>query len=90
MGDEPGVLLSAYSILIVKSEVAPRELEFGWTYVALPADHLFAVVFAGKGLERWFDDTTTETEDQVKRRFLDHQNVSTSVLQAQDPKSRIL
>jgi hypothetical protein len=39
------------------------ELENDSTYVALPADHLIAVVFAGKGLERWFDDATTETED---------------------------
>lgn len=87
MGDEPGVLLSAYSMLTVEIEATLGELENGGTYVALPADHLLAVVFAGKGFERWFDDATTETEDQVKSRFLDHQNVSTSVLRAQDPKS---
>ena len=36
------------------------------TCVALAADHLVAVVLGGKGLERGLDDTTTETEDQVK------------------------
>lgn len=40
------------------------------TGVALSADHLFAVELGGKGLERWLDDTTTETEDQVEGRFL--------------------
>jgi len=36
------------------------------TGVALSADHLFAVVLGGQSLERWLDDTTSETEDQVK------------------------
>jgi hypothetical protein len=36
------------------------------TGVALSADHLLAVVLGGQGLERRFDDTTTETEDQVQ------------------------
>ena len=40
------------------------------THVAFPADHLLAVVLAGQGLERWLDNTTTETEDEVKSRFL--------------------
>lgn len=40
------------------------------TYVALPANHLIAVVLGGKGLQRWLDDATTETEDQVKRGLL--------------------
>jgi len=38
----------------------------GWTHVALSADHLVAVEFGGKGLERGLDDTTTETENQVE------------------------
>jgi hypothetical protein len=43
----------------------------GWeTRVTLSADHLLAVVFGGKSLERGFDDTTSETEDQVEGRFL--------------------
>lgn len=40
------------------------------TGVALSADHLVAVVLGGEGLERWLDDTTTETEDQVEGRLL--------------------
>ena len=38
--------------------------------VALSADHLLAVVLGGEGLERWLNDTTTETEDQVEGRLL--------------------
>lgn len=38
----------------------------GSTYVALAADHLVAVELGGKGLERGLNDTTTETEDEVK------------------------
>ena len=41
-----------------------KVLEF--PYVALPADHLVAVVLGGEGLERRLNDTTTETEDQVE------------------------
>lgn len=40
------------------------------TGVALSADHLLAVVFGCKGLEGGFDDTATQTEDQVKGGFL--------------------
>jgi hypothetical protein len=40
------------------------------TYVALAADHLVAVELGGEGLERWLDDTTTETEHQVESGFL--------------------
>jgi len=40
------------------------------TGVALAADHLVTVVFGGEGLERWLDQTTTETEDQVESGFL--------------------
>jgi len=40
------------------------------TGVALAADHLLAVVFGGEGLERWLNQTTTKTEDQVKSGFL--------------------
>jgi len=43
----------------------------GWeTGVALSADHLVAVELASQGLERGFDDTTTETEDEMEGRFL--------------------
>jgi hypothetical protein len=39
----------------------------GWqTSVAFPANHLFTVVLAGKGLERGFNDTATETQDEVE------------------------
>jgi len=38
----------------------------GRTYVALSADHLVAVELGGEGLERWLDDTTTETENKVE------------------------
>jgi hypothetical protein len=34
--------------------------------VAFPADHLVAVVLAGEGFERGFDDTAAETEDKVQ------------------------
>ena len=40
------------------------------TGVALSADHLLAVVFGGEGLEGGFDDTASETEDQVEGGFL--------------------
>jgi len=40
------------------------------TYIALPADHLVAVVLGGKSLEGWLDDTATETEDEVESRLL--------------------
>lgn len=40
------------------------------TYIALPADHLVAVILAGEGLERGLDDTTTQAEDEVEGRFL--------------------
>ena len=36
------------------------------TYVALAADVLLAVVLGSEGLEGRLNDTTTETEDQVK------------------------
>lgn len=42
----------------------------GKTGVALSADHLVAVVFGGEGLEGGFDDTASETENQVESRFL--------------------
>ena len=42
----------------------------GGSYVALSADHLVAVELGCKGLKRWLDDTTTETENQMKSRFL--------------------
>ena len=40
------------------------------TYVALAADGLVAVVLGGKSLEGRLNDTTTETEHQVKSRLL--------------------
>ena len=36
------------------------------TYVALAADGLLAVVLGGEGLERGLNDTTTQTQDEVK------------------------
>lgn len=42
------------------------------TYVALAADHLVAVELGGESLQRWLDNTTTETEDKVESRFLEH------------------
>jgi hypothetical protein len=36
------------------------------TSIALAADHLFAVVLGSKSLQGRFNDTTTETEDQVQ------------------------
>lgn len=42
----------------------------GFTYVALSANHLLAVVLGGKGLERWLNDTTTETEDEMQSGLL--------------------
>lgn len=39
----------------------------GWqARVALAADHLVAVVLAGEGFERWFDEAAAETEDEVE------------------------
>ena len=39
----------------------------GWeSSVALSADHLLAVVLGGQGLERWLNNTTAKSEDQVK------------------------
>ena len=40
------------------------------TYVALPADHLIAIVLRGERFERWLDDATTEAEHEMERRFL--------------------
>lgn len=42
----------------------------GETSIALAADGLLAVVLGSKSLERGLNDTTTETEDKVKGRFL--------------------
>ena len=38
----------------------------GATYVALSADHLIAVELGCKSLERWLNDTTTETENKME------------------------
>uniref|UniRef100_A0AC34QAK5 Gustatory receptor n=1 Tax=Panagrolaimus sp. JU765 TaxID=591449 RepID=A0AC34QAK5_9BILA len=40
------------------------------TSIASTADLLFTVVLLSKLTKRWFNDTTTKTEDQVKSRFL--------------------
>jgi hypothetical protein len=53
----------------ISSEVRLEDCR-GKTYVALSADHLLAVELRGKGLERWLDDTTTETENKVESRLL--------------------
>jgi len=43
----------------------------GWeTGIALSADHLVTIELGGKSLERWLDNTTTETEDEMESRFL--------------------
>ena len=38
----------------------------GRTYVAFPADHLLAIILAGQGLERGFDNATAEAEHEVE------------------------
>jgi hypothetical protein len=38
--------------------------------IALAANHLILVIFAGKNLERGLNDSTTETEDQMEGRLL--------------------
>jgi hypothetical protein len=40
------------------------------TSITLTTDHLFTVVLGSQSLKRGFNDTTTETEDQVKSGFL--------------------
>jgi len=50
--------------------------------VALSADHFVAVVLGGEGLERWLNDTTTETEDQMEGRLL-YISISKSSLRVQ-------
>lgn len=47
-----------------------RTVEVGESYVALAADHLVAIELGGESLERGLNDTTTETEDEVKSRLL--------------------
>lgn len=42
----------------------------GKASIALSADHLFAVVLGCQSLERGFNDTASETENQVQSRFL--------------------
>lgn len=38
----------------------------GFTYVALAADGLLAVVLGGEGLQGGLNDTTTKAQDKVK------------------------
>jgi len=40
------------------------------TSVTLTADHLITVVLGSKNLKRWFNDTTTKTENKVEGGFL--------------------
>lgn len=40
------------------------------SYIALAADHLFAVVLGSEDLERRLNDTTTKTEDEMQCRLL--------------------
>jgi hypothetical protein len=40
------------------------------TSVALTANHFVAVVFLGQNTQRWFNDTTTKTENQMESRLL--------------------
>ncbi len=35
-------------------------------YITLSADHLVAVKLGSQGLQRWLDDTSTETENKMK------------------------
>lgn len=49
----------------------------GKASIAFTADLLLTVVFGSKGLQRRFDDTAAETEDEVERRLL--QKVKESV-----------
>ena len=51
---------------------------WGEASVAFTADLLLAIVFGSKGLQRRFDDTATETEDEVESRLL--QKVKESAL----------
>jgi hypothetical protein len=65
-GWETGLLyLLVYSLVVVSWRMV-GDWGFVETYVALSADHLVAVELGSKCLERWLDNTTTETEDQVK------------------------
>ena len=40
------------------------------TYIALATNHLIAVVLASQSLERWFNNTTTQTKNKMQSRFL--------------------
>lgn len=42
----------------------------------LPADHLIAICLGSQSLERGLDDTATETEDEMKGRFLSHNHAT--------------
>ena len=66
-GWEAGLYLRRISLNVVRH---PPLGTCGTTYVALSAYHLLAVELGGEGLERWLDNTTTETEHKVQGRFL--------------------
>lgn len=40
--------------------------EMECSYIAFPADHFIAIVFARKCLERWLDDAPSKTKDEMK------------------------
>lgn len=46
----------------------------GFTYVALAADGLLAVVLGGEGLQGGLNDTTTQAQDKVKGGLLQYWN----------------
>jgi hypothetical protein len=56
--------------LRVSTPASTASLSLKCTYVALSADHLVAVVLARQRLERWLDDTTPQSQHQVKRALL--------------------
>ena len=57
-------LVSSAPVRLTKTQ------DYGCSYVALPANHLVAVVLGGKSLQGRLNDTTTETEHQVEGRLL--------------------
>lgn len=62
------VRCSQHAVVVLIEGKKWRALEN--TYVALPADHFVAVVLTSQGLQTRFDDTATETEDEMESRFL--------------------
>ncbi len=46
--------------------ILDNEKVLGTTYIAFSADHLVAVILAGKSLQAGLDDTATEAEDEME------------------------